>query len=79
MPYTDHVIENLGKTGKKKLLVFSPAFVADCLETTIEIGEEYLELFKDNGGEQLQLVPSLNDNDDWAKGLHNIIKEKISD
>ena len=78
MPYTDHVIENLGKTGKKKLLVFSPAFVADCLETTIEIGEEYLELFKDNGGEQLQLVPSLNDNDDWAKGLHSIIKEKIS-
>jgi ferrochelatase len=78
MPYTDHVIEKLGKTGNKKLLVFSPAFVADCLETTIEIGEEYLELFKDNGGEQLQLVPSLNDNDDWAEGLLSIIKEKIS-
>ena len=60
------------------MLVFSPAFVADCLETTIEIGEEYLELFQDNGGEELKLVPSLNDNDDWADGLLKIIKGKIN-
>ena len=79
MPYTDHAIENLAKKGVKKILVFSPAFVADCLETTIEIGEEYLNLFKENGGEELHLVPSLNDNDDWVKGLRNIIKEKVSD
>ena len=77
-PYTDHMIEKLGKEGKKKMLVFSPAFVADCLETTIEIGEEYLELFQDNGGEELKLVPSLNDNDDWADGLLKIIKGKIN-
>ena len=77
-PYTDHIIEESGKEGKKKMLVFSPAFVADCLETTIEIGEEYLALFQENGGEELQLVPSLNDNEDWAEGLLNIIKEKIN-
>ena len=76
--YTDHTIEKLGKEGKKKILVFSPAFVADCLETTIEIGEEYQELFEENGGEELQLVPSLNDYDDWANGLFNIIKGKIN-
>jgi ferrochelatase len=63
--------------AKKRILVFSPAFVADCLETTIEIGEEYLELFKEHGGEKIQLVPSLNDNDDWAQGLYEIIKEKV--
>ena len=62
----------------KKILVFSPAFVADCLETTIEIGEEYLELFQEHGGEELQLVPSLNDQEDWAKAMHTIIKEKLS-
>ena len=77
-PYTDHVIEKLGKDGVKKILVFSPAFVADCLETTIEIGEEYLELFQEHGGEELQLVPSLNDQEDWAKAMHTIIKEKLS-
>ena len=51
--------------------------MADCLETTIEIGEEYLELFQEHGGEEIQLVPSLNDNDDWAEGLHKIIKDKL--
>ena len=76
-PYTDHTIEKLGKEGKKRVLVFSPAFVADCLETTIEIGEEYLELFQEHGGKEIQLVPSLNDNDDWAEGLYKIIKDKL--
>ncbi|MEC8968687.1 MAG: ferrochelatase [Bacteroidota bacterium] len=78
VPYTDDVIENLGKKGNKKVLVFSPAFVADCLETTIEISEEYLELFEENGGEQLDLVPSLNDDDDWAKSLDAIIRSSFS-
>jgi ferrochelatase len=78
MPYTDHTIERLGKEGKKKILVFSPAFVADCLETTIEIGEEYLELFQEHGGKEVHLVPSLNDNEDWANGLLKIIKDKIN-
>ena len=49
------------KKGNKKLLVFSPAFVADCLETIEEIGGEYNELFQEHGGEKLQLVESLND------------------
>ena len=75
-PYTDQSLKGLANKGFKKMLVFSPAFVADCLETTIEIGEEYLELFKEHGGEKIQLVPSLNDNDD-AQGLYEIIKEKV--
>jgi protoporphyrin/coproporphyrin ferrochelatase len=75
MPYTDHVIEKLAKERKKKILVFSPSFVSDCLETTIEIGEEYDLLFKEHGGEKLQLVPSLNDYDDWAENLTKIIKD----
>ena len=71
-PFSDKVIRDLAKSGKKKLLVFSPAFVADCLETTIEIGEEYLELFQHHGGEELQLVESLNDGDDWVEALAEI-------
>ena len=39
--------------------------------------EEYLELFQEHGGEEIQLVPSLNDNDDWAEGLYEIIKKKL--
>lgn len=72
-PFSDEVIEQLAKEGKKKLLVFSPAFVADCLETTIEIGVEYQELFEKHGGHKVQLVPSLNDGDDWVDFLKRLI------
>lgn len=72
-PYSDKVIEELAKKGHKKILVFSPAFVADCLETIYEIGTEYDEIFKHNGGSKIQLVESLNDSDTWVKALKEII------
>ncbi|GIR58815.1 MAG: hypothetical protein CM15mP65_13960 [Crocinitomicaceae bacterium] len=58
-PYTDQTVEHLAKKGVKKMLVFSPAFVADCLETILEISEENQEIFLENGGERLDLVPHL--------------------
>lgn len=73
-PFSDKVIEELAKKGAKKLLVFSPAFVADCLETTIEIGEEYQELFEKFGGEVVQLVPSLNESPTWINCLEDLIR-----
>lgn len=72
-PFSDRVVEGLAKQGKKKILVFSPAFVADCLETLIEIEDEYLEIFQEHGGEELHLVPSLNAEDHWVEGLSRII------
>lgn len=68
-PYTVQVIEQLAQKGAKRLLVFCPAFTADCLETTIEIGEEYREDFIKWGGERLDLVESLNDSPAWADAL----------
>ncbi len=73
-PYSDKILEDLAKAGKKRVLVFSPAFVADCLETLIEIGSEYQEDFEALGGEKVDLVPSLNANDDWVEYLENKIK-----
>jgi ferrochelatase len=55
-------------------LVAAPAFVADCLETTVEIGWEYKELFIQNGGEILQMVESLNDSPKWIDGIGEILK-----
>lgn len=72
-PYSDKVIQELAEKGIKKILVFSPAFVADCLETIHEIGTEYDELFKEHGGEKITLVKSLNDNDNWVKAFKEII------
>lgn len=76
-PFADDIVEELAKKGSKRLLVFSPAFVADCLETTIEIGEEYLELYREHGGEQLDLVPSLNTGDDWVDALESLVRRRL--
>ena len=72
-PYLDEIIIEQAKKGNKKLLVFSPSFVADCLETIHEIGVEYNELFTENGGEKLQLVESLNSNDVWADCIAELV------
>ncbi|MEQ7800655.1 ferrochelatase [Pedobacter sp. ASV1-7] len=73
-PYTTDVLKKLAAEGKKRLLVFSPAFVADCLETIYEITVEYQEEFKALGGEHVQLVESLNDNPKFIKALVDMAK-----
>ncbi len=74
-PNTGDVLKKLAQQGKKKVLVVSPSFVTDCLETIVEIGVEYKELFFQNGGERLELVESLNDSDRWAEGVFEIIND----
>lgn len=76
-PYTEETIRKLAEKGVKKLLVFAPAFTADCLETTYEIGMEYAHLFKSLGGEKLQLVESLNDDPRWVDALQLLIEQQI--
>lgn len=76
-PYSDEVITRLGKQGKRKLLVFSPAFVADCLETLVEIGVEYQDILNENGGGKVTLVPSCNDSDTFADGIIELLQKKI--
>ena len=73
-PFTDKVLESLPAEGHKNVLVFSPAFTADCLETIIEIGDEYVDIFKDAGGEKLDYVESLNYSDLWADAIIDIVK-----
>ena len=72
-PYTDQILKERAAKGDKKILVFSPAFVADCLETIYEIGEEYNHAFKQYGGEKIELVPSLNSNDNWVNAIEKMI------
>jgi protoporphyrin/coproporphyrin ferrochelatase len=72
-PFSDTVVRECAQKGMKRLLVFSPAFTADCLETIIEIGEEYQEIFHEHGGEKVQLVESLNDHPLWIACLKDIV------
>ncbi|CCB90991.1 Ferrochelatase [Waddlia chondrophila 2032/99] len=72
-PYVSDIIKELAQKGAKKLLVFSPSFVCDCLETIDEIGNEYLAEFKSYGGEALDLVPGLNDHPLWVETLKSLV------
>ncbi len=72
-PYTDFIIKEMSDKGYKKLLVFAPSFVSDCLETSYEISVEYDELFKKYGGEKVQLVESLNNSDVWISALEKML------
>ena len=72
-PFSDQVVEEWAKKNAKRLLVFSPAFVADCLETLVEIGSEYQEIFEENGGETVDLVPSSNDHPEFISCLNELV------
>lgn len=72
-PYTVDEIKSLPAKGVKKLLVVPPSFVADCLETIFEIGTELKEDFIHAGGEQLDYIESLNDNDHWVEAVKEIV------
>lgn len=76
-PYSDKVVEDLAKNGAKKILAFSSAFIADCLETSVEIGGEYQHIFQANGGEKVQLVESLNDSPIWVNAVCEMIRERL--
>ncbi len=72
-PYTVEVLEELAKKGVKKVLVYCPAFVADCLETIFEISVEYQEDFEKWGGEHVQLVESLNTHPLWIETIKDLV------
>jgi ferrochelatase len=54
-------------------LVIATSFVTDCLETIVEIGDEYNILFNANGGDRLTLLDSLNATDFWVHAVKHIV------
>lgn len=75
-PYTENVVKELAQEGYKKVLIMSPAFIADCLETIVELGMEYNELFIEHGGETFDMMESLNLHPAWVNVLYNMVKER---
>jgi protoporphyrin/coproporphyrin ferrochelatase len=75
-PYTDEVLPELAKAGKKRLAIMCPAFVADCLETVEEIGIRAKEQWRSLGGEDLLLVPSLNAEPAWVQAVAQMIRAR---
>lgn len=78
-PFTDELIKRLAEEGAKTILAAVPSFVADCLETLVEVEAGYDKLFRELGGEKLVLSKSLNDNEQWVKAAADIIREESHD
>jgi ferrochelatase len=71
-PYTDVLLQEFPKRGVKRILVASPSFTADCLETLEEIRIRYDELFKESGGVEFEYLPCLNSRDDFAQVIKRL-------
>jgi ferrochelatase len=76
-PYTDRTVEALPARGVKRLAVFNPGFVSDCLETLEEIGEQARESFLHHGGEKFTHIPCLNDSDDGMNVLEAQVRREL--
>ena len=77
-PYTDVILRSLAIKKKKRVLVFCPSFVADCLETLEEIGSQYRQEFQNSGGETLDLVKGLNEHPKWIETIESLIHDNTS-
>ena len=73
-PYTDFEFERLAKAGVKKLLVISPAFVADCLETLEELRIRGRDSFIGAGGKEYAQIPCVNEHPLWIAALEKMTR-----
>ena len=72
-PATDHSLQVLAESGRGKIAVICPSFVADCIETLEEIGMGGKELFIEHGGKEFDLIPCVNDEDHWITNFQKLI------
>ena len=75
-PNTEDRLRELAQSGAKNILVICPAFVTDCLETLEEIAIRGQEVFSEAGGENLTLIPCLNDQPEWVDVLTSWCKSE---
>ncbi len=77
-PYTAETIEQLAKSGVKRLAVITPGFAADCIETLEEMAIRGAETFRQNGGEHYKALPCLNDSPASIAALSATVKRELS-
>jgi ferrochelatase len=77
-PYTQPTLVALAGEGLKRVDVVCPGFVCDCLETLEEIGITAHQAFRAAGGQQLCLVPCLNESAEWISALAQIGRARVA-
>jgi len=74
-PATHDEIIRLASSGIRNLMVICPAFTVDCLETLEEIGMRGRKAFVEAGGDELMLIPCLNDGAVWVEALARMVSK----
>ncbi len=75
-PYLEpHLVELAAR--ERRVVLVTPGFLADCLETLEELGKRARERFHAAGGEELLLVPCLNDRSEFIEALERIVRERL--
>lgn len=76
-PYLKNTLLQSAQLGKRNILIVAPSFVTDCLETIEENSVQNYQAFRENGGDILDVVPSLNDDIKFANFLANLAQERL--
>ena len=76
-PYTDDKVAELARGGARNILVITPGFSADCVETLEEIAIGTQAVFSDSGGENFSVVPCLNASPDSLAMLTEIVRREL--
>jgi ferrochelatase len=77
-PATDRTVRELARRGVKNLVIATPGFSADCLETLEEIAVENAHIFRKHGGENFYAVPCLNDSDVGMAMLRQLASRELN-
>lgn len=76
-PYAQETVEALPQQGVKNLVVISPGFAADCVETLEELAIGLKETFHEHAGTNFTVVPCLNDSPHSLAMLATLARQEL--
>jgi ferrochelatase len=76
-PYTADTLRELASRGVKRVVVVTPGFAADCLETLEEIRVENAHYFRETGGERFAAIPCLNDSAEGMAVIEAVARREL--
>ena len=76
-PYTAETVRELAREGVRQLVIVTPGFAADCLETLEEIGVENAHYFREAGGERFAAIPCLNDSAAGMAAIEAVARREL--
>jgi ferrochelatase len=77
-PYAQQTVEELPEQGVKKLVMITPGFASDCVETLEEVAIGLAETFQEKGGTHFSAAPCLNDSDQSIEMLETIARGELA-